>query len=248
MLCKLTEHFHTHCLTSSSQLFPLTAAITNLVLQRRKLTWRTTATCLLSHGNSQWQSRVCTLGSPTVHLYLMLPDRDELKRCRSRYPGLEVKSFPSSFCIDKLGSKNAWVLHSCICSSHSRVIFFQHNRIVPHPCLSLPWHSPSPGSARPGMTWLCLLSSLTAVTHSRTLCSSPTGLLSRNTPISFLPPGSLSAVPQLGTHACTCICIHTLTHTYLCSRPFLVADAFREAVPKESSGTGYLGSLGFPVL
>lgn len=213
----------THGLTSSS-LHTVSregggAAVTNLGLQRRKLTWRTTATCLLSHGNGQWQSGVCTLGSPTVHLYSMLPDRDELKRYRSRSPGLEVKSFPSGFYIDRLGSRNTWVLSPCICSSHSRVTFFKHNRIGPHPCLSLPWHSPSPGSARPGMIWLCLLSSLTAVTHSRTLCSSPTGLLSRNMPISFLPPGSLSAIPLLGTHVCTCVCIHTLTTHILVLTP-----------------------------
>lgn len=175
-------------------------------------------------------------------------DRDELKRCRSRSPGLEVKAFPSGFYIDRLGSRNDWVLSPCICSSHSRVIFFQHNRIGPRPCLSLPWHSPSPGSARPGMIWLCLLSSLTAVTHSRTLCSSPTGLLSRNTPISFLPPGFPSAVPLLGTHVCTCVCIHTLTHTHTCAHaPFLWLMHSGRPFPK-SSGTGYLGSLGFPVL
>lgn len=217
MLYKLTEHFHTRphfILTSYRSREGGGAAITNLVLQRRKLTWRTTVTCLLSHGNGQWQSGVCTLGSPTVHLYSMLPDRDELKRCRSRSPGLQVKSFPSGFYIDRLGSRNAWVLSPCICFSHSRVIFFQHNRIGPHPCLSLPWHSPSPGSARPGMIWLCLLSSLTAVTHSRTLCSSPTGLLSRNTPISFLPPGSLSAVLCL-EHMFVHVCADTPSHTHI---------------------------------
>lgn len=141
MLPKLTEQFHTHYLTWSSQhsCEERGAAITNLVLQRRKLTWR-----IQWHVHvKSWKSSVAEWGmcsSLTVHSYLMLHDSEELRMCRLRYTSLEVESFPCGFHVNLQGSRNALLLSSCVCSSHSRMISFKCNLILSYSCLSLAWH------------------------------------------------------------------------------------------------------------
>ena len=99
------------------------------------------------------------------------------------------------------------------------------------------WHTPAGARmtfsvlwlARPGMISLCLLSSLTSVSHSRTLCSFPTGLLSiqwTRQPLSC-PWDSAGAVLLFGV--CACVCTHMCSYTFLMAGSF----SFREALPRE---------------
>lgn len=82
--------------------------------------------------------------------------------------------------------------------------------------------------------------------HTRTLCSSPTGLLwihGTRQPLSY-SQDSAGAIPLLGT----CL-VRACAHTHTCARaPFLWLTPRPESqFPRECSGAGCLGSPGFPV-